>query len=111
MIKTNKNNLCERVRGVEPLFVPWEGTVKPFNYTRIYFASKFEHNLSSLAKDLRFDYITQSSLFYLGKTRILPGWIVFGLSSLFAFATSNHLYPSPYALTDISQRLSPLTTV
>ena len=25
----------ERVRGVGPLFVPWEGTVRPFNYTRV----------------------------------------------------------------------------
>lgn len=28
------HSLCERVSGVEPPSLPWEGNVKPFNYTR-----------------------------------------------------------------------------
>ena len=30
----NRNKTLERVRGIEPLSLPWEGNVEPLNYTR-----------------------------------------------------------------------------
>lgn len=33
--KKGKYELDERVRGIEPLSLPWEGSIEPLNYTRI----------------------------------------------------------------------------
>ena len=40
-LSITRRSLLERVSGVEPPFLPWEGNVEPINYTRIKIQVKY----------------------------------------------------------------------
>lgn len=96
---SNLNHKFERVRGIEPLSLPWEGSVEPLNYTRL----------------LRGHSLSKYRSFYLGIESVLPAKIKglpFGsLPTLLARSIKVQRLPSPYIFSAIVKRVSPLSTL
>ena len=93
-------NLFERAKGIEPSSYPWEGYILP-----VYYARRNTDGLPFVYKIL-----LQIGSGY-GRVRTFPVCMIFGFSSLFALAISDHLYGFPYIPWAISHRKSPCLTV